>query len=204
MKLRYSPTSPYVRKVSITAIELGLAGQLEHIDTNPWDANSDIVTDNPLGRVPALTTDAGECLYDSVVICEYLDSLSTAQTLFPADGSRWVLLRQHALMNGVLDAGINAFIERMRRPDNLQWGEWVDFQLAAVVRALAVMAGEVAGFNGQPLNIAHITAGVALGYLDFRFADDVDWRAMHPELADWYAGFSQRESMQVTVPRMPQ
>ena len=203
MKLRYSPTSPYVRKVVVSAIELGLSDQLDYVDTNPWDESSDIVDDNPLGRVPALTTSAGDCLYDSVVICEYLDSLSDAQNLFPAGEQRWQVLRQHAMMNGVLDAGINAIVERLRRPDNLKWDEWVEFQLGAVRRALAVMASEIDGFDGQPLNIAQITAGITLGYVDFRFADDVNWRADHPVLADWYESFSQRQSMQATIPKTP-
>ncbi len=204
MKLRYSPTSPYVRKVSICAIELGLADRLERVATNPWDADSDLAIDNPLGRVPALITDSGESLYDSVVICEYLDSHSSAQSLFPADSARWRVLRQHALMNGVLDASVLAVIERMQRPTELQWQGWIDFQLNTVRRALAVAAGEVSKFDRQPLNIAQITAGAMLGYLDFRFPDDINWRAELPALADWYAEFSQRESMQTTVPKMPQ
>lgn len=204
MKLRYSPTSPYVRKVSICAIELGLADRLEHVDTNPWDTDSDLVVDNPLGRVPALIIDDGQHLYDSVVICEYLDSLSDMHTLFPSDSTRWRVLRQHALMNGVLDASVLAIIERMRRPVELQWPEWVDFQLAAVRRALSVAADEAADDNRQALNIAQITTGVALGYLDFRFPDDIEWRAENSALADWYGEFSQRKSMRMTVPKMPQ
>lgn len=203
MKLRHSPTSPFVRKVTVSAIELGLAERIEFIDTNPWDAESDLVLDNPLGRVPALIIDDGIQLYDSVVICEYLDSLSDAHTLFPVDSSRWRVLRQHALMNGVLDAAVLAIIERLKRPAELQWPEWIDFQLATVRRALAVAASEVQEFDGQPLNIAQITAGVALAYLDFRFHDDIDWRTDQPALADWYKEFSQRESMQSTVPKAP-
>ena len=201
MKLRYSPTSPYVRKVTVCALELGL--EIERVDTDPWDPASDIGADNPLGRVPALITDAGECLYDSVVICEYLDSLSTAHALFPTDASRWHVLRQHAMLNGVLDAGVNAIIERAKRPAEFKWEGWVEFQFEAVRRALAVFASEVAGFGNQPLNIAHITAGTALGYLDFRYADDIHWRKDHPAIADWYATFSQRDSIQATVPKMP-
>ena len=203
MQLRFSPTSPYVRKVTVCAIELGLNNQLQRVDTNPWDPESDITTNNPLGRVPALALEDGSYLYDSIVICEYLDSLSDTHDLFPKDSNRWQVLRQHALANGILDAGINAVVERLRRPEDLKWEGWVDFQFEAIRRALTVMNAEVEQFEQQRLNIAHITAGASLGYLDFRFADDLDWRADNPQLKKWYEGFSQRESMQATIPQAP-
>ena len=203
MKLRYSPTSPYVRKVDICAMELGIADQIEHVDTDPWDPATDLVVDNPLGRVPALLMDDGDILYDSGVICQYLDTRSDAAELVPNDARRWRVLRQHEMMNGVLDASVNALIERAKRPSELFWSDWVTFQLGAVRRALGVLAGEIDDLAAEPINLAQITAGVALGYLDFRFGDDIDWRSDHPALADWYAEFSQRESMLATVPKAP-
>ena len=86
MKLRYSPTSPFVRKVMVTAHETGLADRLDLVTTNPWDLDTDLNKDNPVNKVPALVTDGGEMLYDSTVICEYLDSLHDGQKLFPAAG----------------------------------------------------------------------------------------------------------------------
>ncbi|MEM7292282.1 MAG: glutathione S-transferase N-terminal domain-containing protein [Pseudomonadota bacterium] len=203
MKLRYSSTSPYVRKVTICAAELGLSERIERIATDPWDPATDLVDDNPLGRVPALTTDEGDTLYDSAVICLYLDSLSDAQDLFPSGDNRWRVLRQHEMMNGVLDAGVAALIERAKRPEDKIWPDWVEFQLGAIRRSLTVMDSEISELAAESLNIAQINTGVALGYLDFRYADMLDWRAEHQALAQWYETFSQRESMQSSVPVMP-
>ena len=203
MQLRFSPTSPYVRKVVVCAIELGLIDRIENIDTDPWDPETDLVHDNPLGRVPALTTDDGEMLYDSAVICQYLDSLSDTCELFPSDARRWRVLRQHEMMNGVLDAGVAGLIERAKRPEDKVWMDWVNFQLGAVRRALAVMSTEIDALAREPLNIAQITTGIALGYLDFRYADMLDWRSEHASLATWYERFSERESMVASVPVAP-
>jgi len=186
MKLRFSPTSPYVRKVSVCAIELGLADQLEQVMTDPWNPLSDLSDDNPLGRIPALIDARGQHLYDSAVICEYLDSLSEKAVLFPAGDSRWRVLRQHALANGLLDAGVNALIERFKRPQGTSSEEWAQFQLDAARRALLALETDVADFAQVPINIAHITCGVALGYLDFRYTDEIDWRTGCPQLAAWY------------------
>ena len=117
MKLCYSPTSPYVRKVVVTAMETGLEPGIERIANNVWDPATDIAATNPLGKVPALTTDDGAVLFDSPVICEYLDSLHDGAKLFPAAGpARWRALRQQALCDGILDAGILRMLEgRLRR-----------------------------------------------------------------------------------------
>ncbi len=97
MKLRYSQTSPYVRKVVVCAAELGLSERIELTPSGPRNV-ADVRQDNPLGKVPALLTDAGEALYDSPVICEYLDSLHDGEALFPVAGeARWRALRQQAL-----------------------------------------------------------------------------------------------------------
>src|SRR3990167_1033017 len=107
MKLRYSPTSPYVRKVSVTLIETGLDKNIERVATSVWDPKTDIGKDNPLGKIPTLITDDGAVLYDSPVICEYLDGLHKGPKLFPASGeARWRALRLQALGDGMTDAGI--------------------------------------------------------------------------------------------------
>jgi glutathione S-transferase len=207
MKLRYSPTSPYVRKVSVTAIELGLAGQIERIQTNTQDRDSGIAEHNPLGKVPALILDDGSVLYDSPVICEYLDSLHDGPKLFPAAGpARWTALRQQALGDGILDAAILRMIETLRRPEALRWQGWIDHQSAKVVRAVDRLQAEAAELQGgfaDPLTIGGIAAGCALGYLDFR-APELEWRAGRTDLAAWYEDFSQRPSMRETLPQAPQ
>jgi len=202
MKLRFSPTSPYVRKVSVAAAELGLAGRIERVLTDTRDPKSGLPQDNPLGKVPALTIDDGEVLYDSPVICEYLDSLHQGPKLFPATGpARWRALRQQALCDGILDAAILRMLESVRRPEALRWPDWIALQSGKVARALDRLEAEVAQLSG-PLTIGQIAAGCTLGYLDFRFAKE-DWRPAHPKLAAWYKDFAKRPSMQETVPKDP-
>ncbi len=200
MKLRHSTTSPYVRKVTVTALELGLDDRIERIPTNTMDPSSEHAADNPLGKVPALITDEGERLYDSPVICEYLDSLHDGVPLFPPAGAaRWRALRLQALADGILDAAILKMLEVRRRPEALRWEGWIKLQGGKIARALDQLEREVEALAG-PLTIAQIAAGCALGYLDFRFPDE-DWRAARPALAAWYQGFAQRPSMQQTEPR---
>jgi glutathione S-transferase len=202
MKLRHSPTSPFVRKVMVTAMETGQADDLETVGTNPWDPQTDLPEDNPLGKVPALMTDMGETLYDSIVICEFLDSRHDGPKLFPSDGvARWKALKLHALANGVLDAAVTVFIEIARRPEELRWAAWVERQNAKIDRALDWLEANADSFTG-PVTIGHISLGCALGYLDFRFAD-TDWRVSRPKLAEWYGTFAARQSMQATVPQDP-
>jgi glutathione S-transferase len=205
MKLRYSPTSPYVRKVMVAALETGLAERIERIQTVvlPTKPNEEVARENPLVKVPALTNDDGLVLYDSPVICEYLDTLHSGPKLFPPTGTaRWIALRQQALGDGILDAAILGRYE-IQRPKEYQWQDWIDAQLRKVRGALAALEIEVeAGELGGPLTIGQITVGCALGYLDFRYQSE-EWRARQRRLAAWFDEFSKRKSMQLTVPRDP-
>jgi glutathione S-transferase len=201
MKLRYSPTSPYVRKVVVVALETGLDGRIERIPTSVWDPATDIGDDNPLGKVPALITDGGEVLYDSPVICEYLDSLHDGAKLFPAvGGARWTALRRQALADGILDAAVGRLLEG-KRPDGERSNGWIDRYIGVICRSLDVLEDE-ADALGDGVSIGHVTIGCALGYLDFRFADDA-WRTGRPALADWYDGFAERRSVIATIPEDP-
>jgi len=205
MKLRFAPTSPFVRKVMVTALETGLAGRIEKIPSSvmPTKPNDEIARENPLVKVPALTTDDGMVLYDSPVICEYLDSLHSGPKLFPAPGpQRWVALRQQALADGVLEAGILARYESLR-PKELQWPDWTEGQMRKVRGAVAALEVEVGqGLLRGPLTIGQIAIGCALGYLDFRYAS-LEWRNTAPGLGRWYADFAERPSMRQTVPQDP-
>ncbi|MCK4940226.1 MAG: glutathione S-transferase N-terminal domain-containing protein [Rhodospirillaceae bacterium] len=201
MKLLYSPTSPYVRKVLVSAIELGISPSIELLPTNVWDPDTDIATHNPLGKVPALVTEGNEVLYDSPVIIDYLDSLNKNLELIPASGrARWNALRRQALGDGVLDAAILRLLEE-KRPDNERSDGWISRQWASVNRALDQMETEADNL-GQDISVGTITIGVALGYLDFRFAAD-NWRAERPALADWFDIFCDRPSMIETIPKDP-
>lgn len=198
MKLRFAPPSPYVRKAAVVAAELGLEDRIEHIPTNVWAPDTDIGESNPLGKVPTLVLDNGSVLYDSPVVCEYLDSIAGGG-LFPTPGpARWDALRLQATGDGILDAAVLRLLES-RRPESQRSPDWMARQKRVIDRALELLEGE-AGAWGDRLDIGVITVGCALGYLDFRFPDD-DWRSGHPTLAGWYETFSQRPSMQATVPR---
>jgi glutathione S-transferase len=203
MKLRYSPTSPFVRKVIVVAIETGLDARIERVATTvmPVTPNDDLAHLNPLMKLPTLLTDDGQPLFDSRVICEYLDSLHNGPKIFPPAGMvRWVALRQQALGDGILDAAVLNRYETVTRPKELQWAEWSAGQLRKVRNGLAALDGKAGeGALGGPLNIGQITVGCALGYLDFRYPSE-GWRERHAGLAKWYAAFASRKSMQATVP----
>ncbi len=202
MQLRYSPTSPYVRKVVVTAMEIGLDTEIEKIPTNPWDAATDLPSDNPIGKVPALVIDGARVLFDSPVICEYLDNLHDGAKLFPPSGeARWSALRLQALGDGILDAAVLRLLEG-RRPEERRSPDWVERQKNVVNRALDTLDKEADGLERDAASIGHVTIGCALGYLDFRFPND-DWRRGRPKLTQWYEKFSQRASMKETVPKDP-
>jgi glutathione S-transferase len=199
MKLYYSPTSPYVRKVNVFAIEAGLDEELEKIPTNPWVEDAKLLADNPLSKVPTLVMDDGSVLYDSPVICEYLDSLNSGTKLIPATGmERWDALRLQALGDGILDAAVLRFLEQ-KRPASQQSHDWDSMQQHAIQRTLTYLEGVVAKWETD-ITIGHITIACALGYLDFRFAED-DWRQNCHDLKNWCVEFSKRPSMQSTLPK---
>ncbi|MFQ5764020.1 MAG: glutathione S-transferase N-terminal domain-containing protein [Rhodospirillales bacterium] len=202
MQLRFAPASPYVRKVSVTLIETGLDDRVERIPTSVWDPATDIAETNPLGKVPALVTDEGEVLYDSPVICEYLDGLHNGPKLFPAEGpARWRALRLMALGDGMTDAGILRLLES-RRPEEFQFDKWMERQTAVVYRAMDALEEEADGLAGDQPTIGHIAVGCSLGWLDFRFPD-LAWRADRPALAEWFEAVSERPSMTATAPKEP-
>lgn len=203
MKLRHSPTSPYVRTVMVTLHETGQAGEVELLSTNVWDPDTDIARDNPLGKVPALTLNDGTTYIDSSMICEYLDSLHSGRRLYPAAGKeRWRALRLYWLAKGVIDASVDRVIEIGRRPKELQWADWLSRRETATARALDLLESDTQQLAGE-VTIAHVALGVALGYLDFRFPAD-EWRSGRPNLTAWYDdGFAGRPSMLATVPKDP-
>ena len=199
MKLRHNPASPYVRKVMVVAHELGLAGRIELLNTavSPVETNATLAAENPLMKIPALTTDDGQVLFDSPVICEYLDSLAGGGKIFPAAGkARWTALCQQALGDGILDALILCRYEIAARPEEKRHAAWTDGQMKKAHQGLAALAAET--LSGAR-TIGPITAGCTFGYLDFRFPND-GWRMRHPKLAEWYKGVEALPSMQATKP----
>ena len=196
MKLAYSPNSPYVRKCHVCAIQRGIDGRIEL-----WTiatADPALAALNPLSKVPTFVTDDGMALYDSPVICEFLDSLGDAPKLFPAPGpARWKALTLAALGDGILDA-----TQPRRREVALPQDEgrktYIEQQQGKVVRALAALEPE-ADSLGNLDTIGDISVGCALGYLDFRYPHE-PWRPGHPKLEAWYARVSALPALAKTVP----
>lgn len=202
MKLYSNPASPYVRKVLVVADELGLRDRIETeaLKLSPVNPVSALNKSNPIGKIPTLVLDDGTALFDSRVICEYLDSIGGAKPLFPAEGvPRWTALRRQAAGDGILDAAVITRYETFLRPQALRWSEWIENQKQKLRRATDELEHEVAGF-GDSVDIGTITIACALAYLDFRYADE-QWRNGRPALAKWYEEFATRPSMQATIPK---
>ena len=199
MKLHFNPASPYVRKVRVLALETGLMGDIElvKVTITPTGPDASLCSDNPIGKIPTLVRDDGGALYDSRVICEYLDDRHSGARMFPENGAaRWTALRRQALADGILDAAVGTRYETFLRPQALRWPDWVDGQMGKVRRGLDVLETEALG---DTVDIGTISVACALGYLDFRFADE-GWRDSRPKLAAWYETFAARPSMTETGP----
>ena len=200
MKLHWSPRSPFVRKVMVAAHETGLVDRLSLVRTvvAMKSTNKGLLPDNPLSKLPTLVLDDGTPLYDSVVICEYLDTLHDSPKLFPSDvKAKWTALRRHALGDGLLELLILWRNEREREhpaPAFLtSFQEKFDASLSALENDAAAIAA-------PPFGIGHVAIGCALSYIDFRFPD-LDWRADHPQIAAWHKTFAERPSARATEAR---
>lgn len=197
MKLLMSPGSPYARKARIVAHELGLTDRIECVAVTVGYPENEVTDLNPLGKIPALIQDDGTVLYDSPVICEFLNSLGGGVLFHPSGAARWTAVRRQALSDGILDAAVLCRYEGMR-PEGERSPTWVKRQQAAIVRGLDAMEKEAGGLSG-PVTIGHIAFACALGYLDFRFPD-LAWRKGRPTLNAWYSAFELRPSMVATDP----
>lgn len=196
MKLAFSPASPYVRKVMACAIARGLKDKIEIWKIGTTDPA--LLPVNPLSKVPTLVTDDGTSLYDSPVICEYLDSIGSAAKLFPAAGpARWKALCQEALGDGILDA-TQPRRREIALPQDDGRKSYIELQQGKVTRALGVLEKQAASL-GQLTTIGEITIGCALGYLDFRYANE-PWRPGHPKLDAWYAKVVKLPPLAETMP----
>jgi glutathione S-transferase len=200
MKLYYAAASPFVRKCLASAHELGLRDRIELVPASPHPVNRDraLVAQNPLGKIPTLVLDDGGVLYDSRVICEYLNDLGAGSLLPPPGPSRWPVLLAQALADGIMDAAVLTRYETFARPESLRWSDWVAGQLDKVACGLAELERQAPEF-GDGVDLGKIAFACALGYLDFRYAT-LGWRDRHPATAAWFTRFAQRDSMRATVP----
>jgi glutathione S-transferase len=201
MKLYYSALSPFVRKVRVAAMELGLDKQIELVTvaTTPIAMSADLTKVNPLGRLPTLVADDGTLLFESSLIVEYLDALAGGK-IIPAKGpERWRVKCTEALADGLMDAAILVRYETFLRPAERRWPEWIAGQQQKVSQSLDALEGQSWQFD-DTVDAGKIAVGCALGYLDLRFSD-LGWRKKCETLGRWYDAFAKRPSMEATKPQ---
>ena len=198
MKLYTSQLSPFARKVRILILEKDLQERVELIDSNPYEATEEHLKANPLSKVPTLTLATGESLYDSYVICEYLDALGS-ERLMPQGIDRLLALQQMALTDGLLQTTFNIAVEINRRAEHQRSMEWVDRWASMLVRGVDELALMLPTYDDK-LALPHIGVVCVLDYLDLRAADHVNWREQQPALIDWYNTFGNRAAMIQTRP----
>jgi glutathione S-transferase len=197
MKLLYSPTSPYARKVRITVIEKGLANRVEIVGVDVLGKPDTVRGANPLAKIPTLVRDDGSALFDSPVICEYLDTLAPAPKLIPEDAARFEVLRRQALADGVMDAAFNLVMER-RRPEAQRSAEWTTRWTSAMSNAIAALDAELPA-ETPAFDLGWIATIAAIDYVAFRLGD-LGLLKDAPRLAAWQAGNADRESVAATAP----
>jgi glutathione S-transferase len=200
MTLHWSPRSPYVRKVMIVAHELGLADRLRTVRTlvGGTTPHLALMRENPLGKIPTLVMEDGTVIYDSPVICEYLDTLHDGPKLFPRWPERLTALRQLALGDGMLDIALAWLGERFR-PAERQSAPHIALWEGKIRACVEALEQEADALTASRLTIGHIAIGVALSYLDFRFGN-LRWREDHPRLTAWHATFDARPSVVAKPP----
>ena len=193
MQLYYSQTSPYSRKVRVFIAEKGLSDRISLVLCSPFEDGDTLQQFNPLGKVPTLVLDDGSSLYDSRVICEYLDGLdSSLLTIAPSGMERWQILRLQALADGMMDAIFSITTEN-RRTDAERSLKWIERWQAGITRSLDVLETEIHHFPTD-INLSHIAVGCALAQLDFRLPN-LNWHSRLPNLSKWYTTFALRDSM---------
>ena len=199
MKLVSSPPSPFSRTARVAILETGHADTVEVVDvtTTPLDTDPAVRAANPLGKIPALIRDEGPAIYDSRVICRYLDARADAG-LYP-QSRLWDVLTLEATAQGMMEAGVLMVYETRFRPEEKIHTPWIDAQWEKIAQSLAVLNGRWLSHLNGPLDMSHIALGCALSYLDLRH-DARGWRNGHDGLADWFASFAQRDSMIATAP----
>ncbi|MGB0498899.1 MAG: glutathione S-transferase [Rubricella sp.] len=200
MHMYDNPASPYCRKVRLLLQEAGAADKVTMIPAagNAVDPGTMPVGVNPLGKIPCLVRPEGPALYDSRVICAYLDEVFHAR-LYPTGPARWDALTLEATGDGIMDAAILMVYEIRTRPEALRSEAWREGQWAKIERALDALEARWIPMLTGPITIGHLSVAAALGYIGFRLADR-DWRGTRPQLAAWFEGFSARPSMQATKP----
>ncbi|MCI0749992.1 MAG: glutathione S-transferase family protein [Nevskiales bacterium] len=198
MKLYCNLTSPYARKVRVAIQELGLAERIEEAVIDPLNPPPEFLAANPLSRVPTLMTERGTALPDSRIILDYLMQRKAGLIARWRGTRHWEDLRRTQMADGILDAAVASVMEK-RRPESIHYTPFLDRQSAVIHRALDALQAETGHLAQTTPGRCEISSGVALAYLDFRLPY-LEWRKNRDALADWFAAFAQRPSMQKTQP----
>ncbi|MGH7006553.1 MAG: glutathione S-transferase family protein, partial [Alphaproteobacteria bacterium] len=184
MLLRALPHSPYVRKVRVVSHEAGLADRLQYVEAHVFDPATPLLGENPLGKVPALVRDDGSVLYDSTVICQYLDTLHSGPRLFPPEGEAlWQALRRNALGDGFAQAATWNIRERYRA-EGERSPRYMAYYERGIDRTFTALEAEAPAL-GTHFDIGAISIACALSYVDLRYPDRA-WRKSSPRLGAWY------------------
>jgi glutathione S-transferase len=198
--LHWSPRSPYVRKVVVALHERGLAEQVRTVRTHadPMIPHEPLMTINPLSKIPTLELDDGRVLFDSHVIATWIDQHGSGPRLFPHDYEQRLLAeRDEALGDGILDFALGWLTEARLRPEPLRSSEMVVVYRRKLKSVTTYLDNHVKELAERPFDIGHLTLGVALCYLDFRF-DVENWRGGNDRVAAWHAAFSERPAIKAT------
>jgi glutathione S-transferase len=200
MKLYYSAASPFARKVLVLLHETGQAAEVtvEQASGNPLDPGTMPLAKNPLGKIPCLERPDGPALYDSRVICRFLDARAGGR-LYPAAPRLWDSLVLEATADGIMDAAVAMAYENRLRPEDKRMPEMVEGQWGKIARALDAVEARWLSHLAGPLDIGQIALAAALGYVDLRHGART-WREGRPGLAAWEAKFAARDSMTATRP----
>ncbi len=195
IKLFYSTRSPFVRKVRVVIREKKLLHRVQEQLADAMSNDAELLEINPLGKVPAMRTTIGP-IFDSPVMCEYLDQLSTSAPLLPQHSAqRFDVLRLQALADGIMDAAVS-IVQEQKRPVAEQSSHWIQRWHSAIERSLLVLDSWTLP---STFDLGAITTACALDYLSFRHPD-VEWSDRWPGLRAWAEPLLARRSMQETTP----
>ncbi len=194
MKLLYQTHSPYARKALVFAYEAGIAQRIEvvHHETSPTRRNEHVFAENPLGKVPVLIRPGLPSIFDSDVICAYLDTLHDGRKLIPPEGeARWQALRVQAVAQGLAEAGIAVRWETVRRPQELRYAPLRDGYVDKLIASYDWLETELD--VASPIHVGHIALATCLSWLEFR--ELPPFRETRPRLTAWFGEFENRPSM---------
>ena len=182
-KLTFSPASPYVRKVLLSAYSAGIGGKIELITAESQD-NSLLRSQNPLGKIPILQKPDGFFLFDSRVIIDYFNRIGGG--LIPMDGpERDIVLSRSALAEGLIDASLLVVYSDRYSGGEVPSKVWLELQLGKIERTLDFLEKDIINWTKPSgFDAANIGLSVALGYMSFRNVQE--WQTGRPQLQKWF------------------